>query len=50
MIFADVLLNIAFGEDMTEKKFEFGFMTDKDARTFEKRSVNLVEALFNIFE
>ena len=48
-LFADNLVNIAFGEDMTEKKFEFEFLTDKDSSIFITKSVNIVEALNNLF-
>ena len=31
-------------------RFDFDFMTDKDTKKFEKRSVNIVDALNNVFE
>ena len=40
-IFADNIINIAFGEDLRESKFELNFLVDKQAKKFKKRSVNI---------
>ena len=44
------MIHIAFGQDMTDLRFEIDFMPDSKARTFEKRQVNITEALNNVFE
>ena len=35
---------------MSEVKFDIEYMPDKESRKFEKRSVNIVEALNNVME
>ena len=44
------MIHIAFGEDLSEIKFEMEYLSDKEARTFENRTVNIVEALNNVFQ
>ena len=48
-LFANNIVHIAFGKDMSEDLFEMEYMPDKETRKFEKRSVNIIDALDNIF-
>ena len=48
-LYANNIVHIAFGKDMSEDLFEMEYMPDKETRKFEKRSVNIIDALNNIF-
>ena len=43
------MITICFGEELTDYKFEMDFMIDRAASKFEKRSVNIKDALKNCF-
>ena len=48
-LYANNIVHIAFGQDMSTELFEMEYMPVKETRKFEKRSVNIIDALSNMF-
>ena len=48
-LYANNIVHIAFGQDMSKEMFEMEYMPDRETCKFEKRTVNIIDALNNIF-
>ena len=48
-IFNDNIVHIAFGEDLSDLKFDFDFF-NSEKQKFDRRQVNIGEALSNVFD
>lgn len=49
-IFHANIITISFGENLQEQTFDFNYLVDAKACLFERRQVNIGQALSNIFQ